>query len=200
MNHDPTSTWSPMVSGPEEDFANFLEFGDLQLNFPNFDTAESQNVDTSGGAEQEHLGAGGGGVVDTNMEHEAGGMMQLKERDLNSALDPRLMDMQTTMPELVHGPSTESLMELEMQAQLFHQQQYNQQQQQHRMAHTQYRRQQGIVPPTPNSIEMHGGHAQHFAQMDGRTRAMYEHYSKKQQDNVRMARSWLEERMTLIDE
>ena len=174
-----------MVSGPEEDFGNFLEFADLQLNFPPFDT-QTHDVRT-GPPEQVHPGFG----MDSNMENAAAaaGMMGLKEADINSVLDPQLMDMQTTMPELVHGASAESLMGLDMQAQLFHQrqqQQFHQHQHQQRIAQAQYQR-HGIVPPTPNSIEMHPGQAQHYAHVDRQTRAMYEHYQRKQQDNVRLA-------------
>ena len=174
-----------MVSGPEEDFGNFLEFADLQLNFPPFD-AQPHDVRT-GAPEQVNPCAG----MDTNMETAAAaaGMMGLKQGDINSALDPQLMDIQTTMPELVHGASAESLMGLDMQAQLFHQQQqqrFHQQQHQQRIAQAQYQS-HGIVPPTPTGIEMHPGQAHHYAHLDRQTRAMYEHYQRKQQDNVRLA-------------
>ena len=173
-----------MVSGPEEDFGNFLEFADLQLNFPAFD-AQSHNVRTAP-SEQVHPGAG----MDTNMENAAAaGMMGLKEGDINLVLDPQLMDIQTTMPGLVHGASAESLMSLDIQAQPVpppQQEQFHHQQHRQRLAQAPYQR-YGTVPPTPNSIDIHAGQAQHYeAYMDSQMRAMYEHYQRKQQDNVRL--------------
>ena len=171
MNQSSTTTWSPMVSGPEDDFANFLEFGDLQLNFPAFDPQVQ-----GGGEEQQVRNHGLDPAIDADM-----GMLGMKG-DMQQQIDPNLMPMQTSMAELQHAlhGSTESLLDLNMQAQLFHQQQlhYHQQRRMQGLYHR-----QGVVPPTPNSFEMHG-QPRSYPQLDPQTRALYEHYSRKQQDPV----------------
>lgn len=171
MSQSSTTTWSPMVSGPEEDFANFLEFGDLQLNFPAFD-AHVQD----GGEEQQNQSHE---LDAATMEAEMG-MMGMKG-DMQQQVDPNLMPMPTSMAELqALDGSTDSLLDMNMQAQLFHQQQL-QYHQQRRMQGLYHR--QGVVPPTPTSLEMHG-QPRSYPQMDPQARAMYEHYSRKQQDHV----------------
>jgi len=171
MNQSSTTTWSPMVSGPEEDFANFLEFGDLQLSFPAFDPHVQD-----GGEEQQGRHHGLEPTIDADMS-----MMGMKG-DMQQQIDPDLMPMQTSMAELQQAlnGSTESLLDLNMQAQLFHQQQL-QYYQQRRMQGLYHR--QGVVPPTPNSLEMHG-QPRSYPQMDPQARAMYDHYSRKPQDHV----------------
>jgi hypothetical protein len=160
-----------MVSGPEEDFTSFLEFGELQLNFPTFDT---QGHD--GGEGQHSPGHGMGSAMETEET-----MMGMKD-DLQQQIDPSLMQMQTSMPglQVLHG-SADSLLDLNMQAQLFHQQQLQYHQQQRRMQGLYHR--QGMIPPTPTSLEIHG-QPRSYPQMDPQARAMYEHYTQKQQDGV----------------
>ncbi|MCJ1283708.1 hypothetical protein MMC26_003039 [Xylographa opegraphella] len=171
MNQSATTTWSPMVSGPEDDFASFLEFGDLQLNFPTFDE------------EQQTVAGGQAGPIpglNTTMATEVG-MVAMKEGEIQQQIDPNLAAMRLSPQDLreLHGAS-ESSMDLSIQAQMFHQQQLNYHQQRLMQGH--YHR-QGMVPPTPNSLEMHG-QPRSYPQMDPQARAMYEHYARKQQDHM----------------
>ncbi|MCJ1378203.1 hypothetical protein MMC17_001299 [Xylographa soralifera] len=160
-----------MVSGPEDDFASFLEFGDLQLNFPAFDAEQH-----TGEGPQESPIPG----LDTNMETEAG-MLGIKEGEIQQQIDPNLAAIQLSPQDLreLNGLS-ESSMDLSIQAQIFHQQQLDYHQQ--RLIQGHYHR-QGMVPPTPNSLEMHG-QPRSNPQMDPQARAMYEHYVRKQQDHM----------------
>lgn len=164
-----------MVSGPDDDFANFLEFGDLQLNFPAFD----QEAQDGRSGQQSSLDG-----LDTNIDNGVG-MMAMKGGEMPLQIDPSLTSMQTSASDLqdLHG-SSESLMDMNMQAQLFHQQQMHYHQQ--RLIEGHYHR-QGMVPPTPNSLEMHG-QPRSWPQLDPQSRAMYEHYARKQQDQVRRIR------------
>ncbi|MCJ1402756.1 hypothetical protein MMC11_005977 [Xylographa trunciseda] len=160
-----------MVSGPEDDFANFLEFGDLQLNFPTFDAEEHAVADGQQGPV-----AG----LDTTMETEVG-MLGMKEGDTQQQIEPDLAAMQPSPQDLrdlrdLNG-SSESLMDLSLQAQIF---QINYHQQLLIQGHYHG---QGMVPPTPNSLEMHG-QPRSYPQMDPQARAMYEHYTRKQQDHM----------------
>ncbi|MCJ1389284.1 hypothetical protein MMC18_002140 [Xylographa bjoerkii] len=171
MNQSATTTWSPMVSGTEDDFANFLEFGDLQLSFPAFD------------GEQHAVGPGQQGSIaglDTDMANEVG-ILGMKEGEIQQQLDSNLAAMQPSAQDLrdLNG-SSESVMDLSIEAQIFHQQQLNYHQQ--RLIQGHYHR-QGMVPPTPNSLEMHG-QPRSYPQMDPQARVMYEHYAQKQQDHL----------------
>lgn len=166
MNQITTPTWSPMVSGPEEDFASFLEFSDLQLNFPPFDGSHNE-----GPMQQDAAVA-----LDTTMEN-VGEMMELKEGQAQQQMEPHEMQQQSSsmgMMESLHG-STDSLLDMDMQVQLFQQQQQHQMQGQHYQRHN-------MVPPTPNSIEMHGTKAHYY--LDPQAQAMYERYSRHQKDQV----------------
>ena len=164
MNQSTTTTWSPMIAGPDEDFANFLEFSDLQLNFPAFDT-EAQDATT------DQIPNHG---LDTTME-TGGGMVGMKG-DIQHQIDPNLLPMQASMAETrsLHS-STDALLDMNMQAQIFHHQQlqYHQQRRVQNLYHT-----QGMVPPTPSSLEIHG-QPRSYPQMDPHARAMYEHYARK---------------------
>lgn len=157
-----------MVSGPEDDFASFLEFSDLQLNFPAFDGNVHQDA---GEMQQETVS-----TMDARMDNGVGMMGNVQQQQI----DPHLMPS-TPMAGLssIDG-SNESLMDLNMQAQMHRQRQQQQYQQQ---AQSHYQR-QGMVPPTPNSIEMHG-RSHYYPQMDhAQAQAVYEHYARKQQDQV----------------
>ncbi|MCJ1359589.1 MAG: hypothetical protein MMC33_009591 [Icmadophila ericetorum] len=168
MNQTPTTTWSPMVSGPDDDFASFLEFNDLQLNFPAFDDNVHQDGDEM---QQESVNA-----LDTRMDNEVGMMGNMQQQQI----DPSLMPS-TPMAGLssING-SNESLMDLNMQAQMHRQRQQHQYQQD---VQNHYQR-QGMIPPTPTSIEMHGGGSHYYPQIDPQTQAVYEHYARKQQDQI----------------
>ena len=169
MNHHSTTLWSPILSGPDDDFSNFLDFNDFQLNFPAF----GSGTHDGGEMQQEPPEA-----PDTNMANEID-VVAFKEADLEQQIDPSLMP-QTTMTGINDMPgSTESLMELNMHSHLFNQPQDENKQE--RQDIDQYRR-QGMVPPTPNSVEMKGSHARYHSQIDPYAQAMYENYSRKQQD------------------
>ena len=166
MNQISASTWSPMVSGPEEDFSNFLEFGDLQLAFPGFD-AETQDR----GEVQE-----GAGAMDTSAENAAV-MMGIEEGHIQQHLE-----QPTSMPSINGFPgSTQPFPIMSMQTEFLDQQPH------FPMQGQQYHNQH-IVPPTPNSIEMHGDRARYNQPpIDPQAQAIYEHYRRKQKDQVRLS-------------
>lgn len=76
--------------------------------------------------------------------------------------------------------SNEALMDVSLQAQSLQQHQHHQQ---HMMQHQNYR--QPVIPPTPNSIEMHGGAARYYQQMDMQSQAIYDRYHGSKDDQVR---------------
>lgn len=154
-----------MVSGPEEEFANFLEFGDLQLSFPPFEGAVQDGSDL----QQEP-----GGALDVPMGNEAG-VLELEDghnhQEMNQRNPLRFM--------AGFQGSTEPFHEMHMQTELF-----NPHQQQQLHMHGPHYRGQGIIPPTPNSIEMHGDQACYYRSAgEHHTQATYERYGRNQSLN-----------------
>lgn len=175
MNQISTTTWSPMVSAPEEDFASFLEFGDLQLQFPSFDGVVQDGREL----QQEPTG-----TMDTSMGNEQG-LMRLEDghmqQDLNQGSSMQTMnDFQG---------STDSYHDLSMHSDLYTP---NQRQQLHIHAPHHYHG-QNMIPPTPNSIEMHGDHTRYYRPSgDHQAQAVYEHFGRNsQKDQVRIPKRWM---------
>lgn len=175
MNQISTTSWSPMVSAPEEDFASFLEFGDLQLQFPNFDGVV-QNVRE---LQQEHTG-----TMDTSMGNEQA-LMRLEDGNMQQNMDQG-NSMQTM--NAFQG-STDSFHNLNIHSDLYAP---NQQQQMHIHVPHQYHG-QNMIPPTPNSVEMHGDHTRYYRPSgDHQTQAVYERFGRNpQKDQVRIPKRWM---------
>lgn len=160
MNHNPTPQWSPMPR-PDDEFANFLDFTDL--TFGAYDAVDLQQ--------------NGPGAMDTSME-DAAGMLGLEPGHMQQQQPMDQQGHATPMNDF-HG-STESFPDLAMQQDLFD----PQQQQQLHMQDQRYHG-QNVVPPTPNSLEMHGGHAQYYhTPADHQQLHMYDHYRRNQKDQV----------------
>lgn len=176
MNQISTTSWSPMVSAPEEDFASFLEFGDLQLQFPNFDGVVVQNGSE---LQQEPTGS-----MDTSMGNEQG-LMRLEDGNMQQNMDQG-NSMQTMNP---FQGSTDSFHNLNIHSDLYAP---NQQQQMHIHVPHQYHG-QNMIPPTPNSVEMHGDHTRYYRPSgDHQTQAVYERFGRNpQKDQVRIPKRWM---------
>ena len=165
MNQDPTPRWSPIVSGPEDEFANFFDFTDLGF----------------GGYDGINLQPNGAGAMDTSMEGAAATMLGLDQgqMQLHQEQPPPMDQRDHATPMNGFHPSTEPFSDLAMQQDLFDQQQQQQ-------LHMQNQRYQGpnVVPPTPSSLEMHGGHAQYYPTADHQQVHMHDHYRRNQKDQV----------------
>ena len=174
MNQAPIHAWStsahndPMVSAPEDDFTNFLDLGNFQLDFPAFDPAahgearvhhdDGHDVDTS---------MDDAGDVNGRKETHAPQTQQEQGRVRHSSSAPMMQHVQTP---------ADAMMEMNMQAQLLHRQQQ-------RMREQGFQR-PSIIPPTPNSIEMHGGTANFYQQLDAQSQALMERYQRIKEDQV----------------
>ena len=157
MNQNPTY--------PDDEFANFLDFTDL--GFGDFDPVDLQQ--------------NGAGPMDISIE-DAAGMLGIEQGQNQQHQPPPPMDQRNHATPMngFHG-STESFPDLAMQQDLFDQQQQQQQ------LHLQNQRYHGqnVVPPTPNSLEMHGGQAQYYrTPADHQQLHMYDHYRRNQRDQV----------------
>ena len=167
MNQNPTPQWSPMVSGPEDDFASFLDFGDL--NFPTFSDGSASGTPQPSGS------SGDAGAMDMPMENTgatAAGMIShpgIEQTPLDNSMD----GFQDHFPGLNSPvPFMTSQQDQQQQARL------QMQQQSRYYGHN-------AVPPTPNSLEMHGNHSEYYNTADRQQQLMYEHYRRHQHEQVK---------------
>ncbi|KAL9124761.1 MAG: hypothetical protein Q9217_005945 [Psora testacea] len=164
MDNPAPRNWSPMVSNPDDEFTTFLDFGDL--NFPAFDAAATTIQHDSSALQQN-----GGGAMAPSMEGTAGllGLEQAQmEQQQHTGLSAQLS-------------ATNNYQEpFNIETELFHPQRQRQMQLQQRRYHG-----PNMAPPTPNSIEMHGGQLHYYhPRMDHHQQQAYEHYRRHQQDQM----------------
>ncbi|KAL8844999.1 MAG: hypothetical protein Q9176_000671 [Flavoplaca citrina] len=156
-----STTWSPMVSGPDDDFSTFLEFGDLQLNFP-FDANPQNGSDIQDGV---------GPAIDMQANDDSGAILDFHHGDLQQFGDP------SSLPSFSDTPHT--FQDLNMPPHLFEQQQLLHQYPQHPLYGPPYNGHH-VIPPTPNSMEMHGGHAHYQHTLPtNHARTMYEQHHRQ---------------------
>lgn len=166
-----------MVAGPDEDFANFLEFGDLQLGF---NPLEGLHQDD--GKAQEH----GDIAMDIPLDPALDASMNLfgfdegqvhqQQQQAQDQVTSGTADQNTnldfySMPHIPNVPS---------QPHSQHQQSY----QNIRVKHREFYG-RSIIPPTPKSMEMGGGHAQYYHSPSMYSEQAYEHLRQRQRNNVR---------------
>lgn len=127
-----------------------------------------------------------------SQQNQAGQMLHQNEGD---SMDTRIGGQDTTMQEhmpsmttatshptipatpITHGhPSSDSLVELDAQIQYLQNQRQQQQQRHMQEQQRNFYAQSRMIPPTPNSVEMHGGSAQFYPQSDPQQQAMYERF------------------------
>ncbi|KAL8767984.1 MAG: hypothetical protein Q9209_005655 [Squamulea sp. 1 TL-2023] len=151
-----------MVSGPEDDFSTFLEFGDLQLNFPAFDANLQDGTEVQDGA---------GTAMDLQTSNNPGGLVDYHHEDIQHFGDSSGLADFNGVPQVFP--------DMNMPPQLFEQQQLQHHLPQHPSYGPSYNGHH-LAPPTPNSIEMHGAQVQ-YQQMvsNNHARAMYEHHRRQ---------------------
>ena len=156
-----------MVPGPEEEFANFLDFGDLQLDFSPFD-----GVAPDGRGAQQDADV----VMDTAMDNGP----EMVDFGMGHNLH---QPEQTTPHPSTNGYTSSAEHVFQMQSVGEH---YRPDR--HAQMNMKLPRQYppGMVPPTPNSLELQGGVPGYYqASMHTQAHA-YEHYQRSQGDNVIM--------------
>jgi len=156
-----------MVSAPEVDYTNFLDFGDI--NFSAFDGIPEPDAEL----QQQNCA----GPMDTSMEGSAA-MLGLDNGQIQHQ-----MGQHTTAPSMSgFQSSTDPFLDLALQSELFEQ---RQQQRQHIHMQNQRCHGQHAIPPTPTSLEMHGGHAQYYTTpTEHQQLHMYDHYRRNHKDQV----------------
>lgn len=164
MNQISASTWSPIVTGPEDELASFLEFGDLPLTFA-FDEATQHER----GLQQEADGA-----MDLPMANGAG-MLPLGDGQLQHRVD-----QQDPMgPISAYEPQFH---QMNIAGELFHSHQHP-----HLQLQVPSYRTPGMIPPTPTSIEMHGDPPRYYhTARDHQSQALYDRLGTNAKDQVRL--------------
>lgn len=158
-----------MVSGPEDEFASFLEFGDLQLNFPY----------EGGHQDGQELQQESGDGMDTSMGNGSE-VIRLENGPVQQQVD---QCNSLTALNSYHG-SAESFDDLNIQGELF-----NQHQQSHLHLHGPQYNGQNVIPPTPNSIEMHGEQARYYQTPRDHSQPVYDRLGRNQKDQVCILKS-----------
>ena len=171
MNENPAAQqWNPMLSNPGDDFADFLDLGDL--NFSYFPEENAELAETGEGAERN-----GEETMDHAME-ESVGLLGIGGHDPDSHTGQQTLsnDFLTNTPTVSYntGPPPYGP--------------YAQNTQHSGRPHEHHQQQwvaPNMVPPTPSSMELQAGHAPHYpAGLDMQQQQIYEHYRRIQKDQV----------------
>ena len=157
MNQDPTSHhWSPMIANPDNEFADFLDFGDLT-----FSAFNDATVHTHG--ENNSLAQGGAEGIEAQMENPG-------QRAISQKMETRRNPV-SVIPDFYNVAS--------LNPDLFNQQNENPPGMHQHAYHP-----ANMVPPTPNSIEMHAGQPQYYPIIDQQQQQMYDNYRLQQRHQV----------------
>lgn len=163
MNQDPTSHhWSPMLANPDNEFADFLDFGDL--TFSAFNDATLHNH-----GESNPLAQADAGPVQAQMENPTNAI-SMGQRVMPQKAESR-RNQRSVVPDFYNMAS--------LNADLFSQQHENQP-----GVHQHAYHPANMVPPTPNSIEMHAGQPQYYPIIDRQQQQMYDNYQLQQRHQV----------------
>jgi hypothetical protein len=187
---DSSVTWNGqdpnLSSASQDDFQQYLDLGmgnlsdSINFDFP-YDGGQS-----NGQILQQEDGEAMDTRMDTAMDVD-GGPLGHKDTMMQGPMPP--MTTASTHPTITgtildhRQSSSNSLVELDAQIQFLQQQRQHQerqlQEQQHRNF---YASQNCMVPPTPNSVEMHGANNQFYPQSDPQQQAMYERYQMRMKE------------------
>lgn len=177
---DASSPWNGQdqnLSSASHDDFQFLDIGMNNLN----DGLNFDFQDYNGQHNGQMLHQEGGGGIDTRMDIDVG-ILEHKDTVMRGQMPPM-----STAPahSSIAGPpldrghsSTDSLVELDAQIQYLQQQrqQHQQRQLQEQQQRNNYYAHNRMVPPTPNSIEMHSANNQFYSPTDPQQQALYERY------------------------
>ncbi|KAI9838091.1 MAG: hypothetical protein M1819_006246 [Sarea resinae] len=165
----PQPPYDAMGTAPDDDFSNLFDLGDIQLDFPSFDAPGPQQDQQD---RQQDVDA----AMDTSGDMNPGEVAaqgQPWEHD-------HMSQQSFATGESTQYGSTEALMGMGIQEPYQHQHQH-QPAQQLMQDHEYHHR--SFVPPTPDSIEMHGGVA-HYRRMDPQQDASIDRYQQMKDDLI----------------
>jgi hypothetical protein len=171
------------TSGVEDEFSNFLEFG---FTFPELENGAVQNpvslappTSSMEDVDMIRMSQGQGVQGQTAQAHTSQNHQPAQTMGDLSSMRHQEVKQHFQDPNIEPQFYTQT-----RQQQQSHQQQSQQPQQQTNPAYA--HRYQGI-PPTPNSIEFHGGASRYPTRIENEARG-YEHYARTNDDQVRIRR------------
>lgn len=148
-----------MPQSSHDDFQQFLDMNLGEFEYHDFNSQQGQQM----------MHSEGGEPIDTTMGNDGMAIPQ-KDTIMQDQMPP--MSIPTSHPTIPsttmahERPPTESLVELDAQIQYLQQQRHQQQQRQLQEQQRNFYSQNSVVPPTPNSMELHGQNGQFYSQMD----------------------------------
>lgn len=163
MNQISAPPWSPLVTGPEDELASFLEFGELPLTFP-FEEAPQHGHSLQQEADS---------AMDTTMGNDTG-VLPLEDGQLQHQINhPNSMrPIGGYEPQFHHMSIAGEL--------------FNHHQQRHPQLQVPPYRAPGMIPPTPTSMEMHGDQPRYYHTAgDHHPQGLYDRYGTNMKDQVR---------------
>lgn len=173
----------PNLSLPSSDFQQFLDL-DMQFDFQaNFDTHNANHL-----MQQDNHD-----VMDTHMHDESGRMGQL-DTMMHEQIPTTDVSSHSTVPTtpIVSGHmSTENLVELDAQIQYLQHQRKQAQERQMQEQQRNFFAQTNMIPPTPNSFEMHPNVGNYYTQAG--QQPIFDQYHlrlKEQEVSFILQRNW----------
>ena len=181
MNQEPSAVWPSLGADAGDDFS-FLELPDLNLDFPALDEAAPSASGEASLHATPQLANGQPQRPSVSQSGTQEGLLAGLKDGVNG-LSHRMEGVEVPTPVGRASAAQQKQSDAQLLAQ------YRQQPPQHPPSyHAQAAAHfygPGRVPPTPNSMEMHGMH-RHFSVADHQqAQALYEAYSRKQQEQVR---------------
>ncbi|KAL1850541.1 hypothetical protein Plec18170_006826 [Paecilomyces lecythidis] len=187
MNQDTTMSWQDQMQDESlvsatggDEFSNFLEFG---INFPDLDGHSSAQPESTLHASNH--------AIATTMADEGINRMDAEAQGQSSQYNHMMGDMpmdlsqqgqsQGQVSQPYSGMNVDNAFFQEQQQQ--HQQELRRQSSQQHPHHHGYAPGQPMVPPTPNSIELHGGAARYPQRVDENAE-MYDRYGRVNDDQA----------------
>ncbi|KKY16679.1 putative phosphorus acquisition-controlling protein [Diplodia seriata] len=169
----PQHQWSQPLDNMamQQDFENLLDFGDIDLDIPFYDSGETQPSDHQLSALADSL--------DSQHLPPSGAIQPQNQDDGSSAQQQQSLQSPSTMQD------TSGLFDFSFESAYDHTHQQSQQQQNFSAPHDHSMQPRAFVPPTPNSVEMHGDATRYMHHLDPQTRAILEQrYQLRKEDLV----------------
>lgn len=205
MDHDTAMTWSEqlpeetlMAPGNEDDFSNFLEFG---IDFPDM---EGHNAAAAAAVQHQQAMQHANQHIATTLADDVRMAATSQAPQYASMMGEHLglgipnnrpaedqsyhfsQEQQQQQQQQFHQPLSQQ--QHQHQEKLAHQHQQHQQQRQQiphpQMASHSYQEGQHMIPPTPNSVELHGGAARYMQRVDQNNNEGYEGYVHMNDEQV----------------
>ncbi|KAL1645180.1 hypothetical protein SLS58_003885 [Diplodia intermedia] len=167
----PQHQWSQPLDNMamQQDFENLLDFGDIDLDIPFYDSGETQPSDHQLSALADSL--------DSQHLPPSGAIQPQNQDDGSGAQQQQSLQSPSTMHD------TSGLFDFSFESAYNHTHQQSQQQQTFSAPHDHSMQPRAFVPPTPNSVEMHGDATRYMNHLDPQTRAILEQrYQLRKED------------------